>query len=227
VAVVEAPYHVATFARRVPFDLVTGPDGDCPLLAPVAAAARAIRRVARVAGGSASEIRAAIAGGQTPVTAPTAPPPPDLRSVKRGLSPNRSLATVNGCFDVLHVGHARFLAAARAYADQLVVLVNDDASVRRYKGPERPVFPLPFRLQALGMFASVTAAVGFAEDDPLAALRALRPDVHVKGGRYEPERVRAEEEVLRQWGGRVAFGELVAGHSTSRLIRAAQGKSET
>ena len=126
--------------------------------------------------------------------------------------------TVNGCFDILHVGHLRFLADARAMGGTLTVLINDDASVARYKGPTRPVFPEAFRETALRALDSVDAVVTFAEDEPLAAMARVKPDIHVKGGSFEPERVRHERELVAQWGGRLVGTPMVEGFSTSAYI---------
>ncbi len=127
--------------------------------------------------------------------------------------------TVNGCFDILHVGHLRFLADARAMGGTLTVLINDDASVARYKGPTRPVFPEAFRETALRALDSVDAVVTFAEDEPLAAMARVKPDIHVKGGSFEPERVRHESELVAQWGGRLVGTPMVEGFSTSAYIQ--------
>ena len=111
--------------------------------------------------------------------------------------------TVNGCFDILHVGHLRFLEEARLLGDSLTVLINSDASVARYKGPTRPVFPEPFRMAALQALRQVDAVEIFSGDTPLEDLKRLKPGIHVKGGSYEPERVREERELIESWGGAV------------------------
>lgn len=131
--------------------------------------------------------------------------------------------TVNGCFDILHVGHYRFLERARAMGDSLTVLINDDASVARYKGPTRPVFPLAFRRAALMSLDVVDDAAPFAGDTPLAMLAELKPDIHVKGGSFEPDRVRQERELLESWGGRLVGTPMEEGFSTSGYIRKAMG----
>ena len=131
---------------------------------------------------------------------------------------DRILVTVNGCFDILHLGHLRLLAQARRMGDELMVLINDDESVSAYKGPSRPVFPASFRLSALQALDSVALAYPFPGDNPLELLARIKPDIHVKGGTYEEERVRAERELLAGWGGRVEFCPLVEGYSTTDLI---------
>ena len=128
------------------------------------------------------------------------------------------MALANGCFDVLHVGHVRYLAGARAEADVLVVGVNGDASVRRLKGPGRPLLPEDDRAAAWWpRCASVDHVVVFPEDDVGALLLALRPDVHCKGTDYTPDTV-PERDVVRSYGGRVAIVGDPKDHDTRRLI---------
>jgi rfaE bifunctional protein nucleotidyltransferase chain/domain len=129
----------------------------------------------------------------------------------------RTVALANGCFDVLHVGHVRYLAGARAEADVLVVGVNGDDSVRRLKGPGRPLLPEEDRAVLVGALESVDHVVVFPEDDVGALLLALRPDVHCKGTDYAPDTV-PEREVVRSYGGRVAIVGDPKEHDTSRLI---------
>lgn len=129
--------------------------------------------------------------------------------------------TVNGCFDILHVGHLRFLAEARMMGDSLTVLINSDASVARYKGPARPVFPQAFRTMALKALAAVDEVVVFDGDNPLDEIRQLRPSLHVKGGSYEPDRVRQERELVESWGGRLVCTPMVNGFSTTGFINKA------
>ncbi len=157
----------------------------------------------------------------TPVRIPqhiTTATEPDLDKLSFWRRQGRKIATVNGCFDILHLGHAEMLAGARGKTDELIVLVNDDASVRAYKGEGRPVFPAEFRLQALASLEPVSLAIPFSGDNPLNMLAQVRPDLHIKGGTYERERVRAETELLESWGGRVEFRPLVEGYSTTRLV---------
>lgn len=129
----------------------------------------------------------------------------------------RTVALANGCFDVLHVGHVRYLAGARAEADVLVVGVNDDASVRRLKGPGRPLLPQEDRALLVAALACVDHVVVFAEDDVSALLLALRPDVHCKGTDYAPETV-PERDVVRSYGGRVAIVGGPKDHDTRRIV---------
>ena len=133
------------------------------------------------------------------------------------------LVTINGCFDLLHIGHLRILGQARLRGDRLIVLVNDDESVRRYKGPARPVFPIVFRRTALLMLEPVSAVLPFSGDNPLAELEKIAPDVHVKGGSFEENRVLAERELVESKGGSLVTLPFVAGYSSTRLVQSMKG----
>jgi rfaE bifunctional protein nucleotidyltransferase chain/domain len=132
-------------------------------------------------------------------------------------SAGRTVALANGCFDVLHVGHVRYLAGAKAEADVLVVGVNGDGSVRRLKGPGRPLVPEDDRALMVAALSSVDHVVVFPEDDVGALLLALRPDVHCKGTDYAPDTV-PERDVVRSYGGRVAIVGDRKDHDTRRLV---------
>ncbi len=129
----------------------------------------------------------------------------------------RTIALANGCFDVLHVGHARYLAGAKAEADVLVVAVNGDESVRRLKGPGRPVLPAVDRAVLVGAFRAVDHVVVFEGDDVREVLLALAPDVHCKGTDYTTETV-PERDVVRSYGGRVAIVGDPKDHATRTLL---------
>lgn len=128
-----------------------------------------------------------------------------------------TVVTTNGCFDLLHVGHLAVLRQAKAQGDILVVLVNDDDSVRRLKGPSRPIVLAAERAELLAALELVDYVVLFAEDTPERALAAIKPDVHVKGGDYRPEDLH-EAAVVEENGGRIVIVDLVPGHSTSGMI---------
>jgi rfaE bifunctional protein nucleotidyltransferase chain/domain len=134
----------------------------------------------------------------------------------------RQVAFANGCFDVLHVGHVRYLEGARAEADVLVVGVNGDASVTRLKGPGRPVLPEADRALLVAALRSVDHVVVFPEDDVSRLLLALRPDVHCKGTDYTPETV-PERDVVRSYGGRIAIVGDPKNHDTRALIARVRG----
>ncbi|MEB2284013.1 MAG: D-glycero-beta-D-manno-heptose 1-phosphate adenylyltransferase [Polyangiaceae bacterium UTPRO1] len=124
----------------------------------------------------------------------------------------------NGCFDILHVGHVRYLAAARESGDLLVVGLNSDASVRRlHKGPERPLVPEAARAEVVAALAAVDWVTIFDEDTPADLIAAIQPDVLVKGADWAPDRV-VGREIVEARGGRVVLVPLVAGFSTTSLI---------
>jgi rfaE bifunctional protein nucleotidyltransferase chain/domain len=129
----------------------------------------------------------------------------------------RRIVTTNGCFDILHWGHIKYLFAARALGDVLICGVNADASVKRLKGPTRPINDQKSRALALGGLAATDYVVVFEEDTPVRFLKSVRPDIHVKGGDYEgkdiPERV-----VMEVLGGEVVCIPLVEGFSTTATI---------
>jgi len=124
----------------------------------------------------------------------------------------------NGCFDLLHVGHVRYLHAARDLGGKLVVAVNSDASVRALKGSGRPLMPAGERAEILAALADVDAVVIFPENDVRAIIREIRPDFHAKGTDYTAESVPEREEV-EACGGRVAIVGDPKDHSASEIIR--------
>jgi rfaE bifunctional protein nucleotidyltransferase chain/domain len=130
----------------------------------------------------------------------------------------KKIAFANGHFDLLHVGHLRYLRAARAEGDALVVAINDDGSVARLKGPGRPVVPAAERAELLAALEPVDFVVVFQGDSPAPLLAELRPDVHCKGTDYgSPERV-PEHGTVRAYGGRTALVGDPKDHATSDLI---------
>jgi rfaE bifunctional protein nucleotidyltransferase chain/domain len=134
----------------------------------------------------------------------------------------KTVALANGCFDVLHVGHVRYLQGARREADVLVVGVNGDDSVRRLKGPGRPVLGEQDRALLVAAVRAVDHVVVFAGDDVKGLLLALRPDVHCKGTDYTPETV-PEKDVVRSYGGRVAIVGDPKDHDTRSLLQRIRG----
>lgn len=128
----------------------------------------------------------------------------------------------NGVFDLLHPGHVDVLVGARARGEALVVGLNSDASVRRIKGPDRPVRSESERAYVLASLAAVDAVVVFDEDTPISLIMRLRPDVLVKGGDYTPETMVGAREVAG-WGGEVAVIPLTPGQSTTRILEKLRG----
>jgi D-beta-D-heptose 7-phosphate kinase / D-beta-D-heptose 1-phosphate adenosyltransferase len=131
-----------------------------------------------------------------------------------------TVVATGGCFDLLHAGHVRSLEAARALGDCLIVCLNSDASVRRLKGPDRPLVPQRDRAAVLEALAHVDAVAIFDEDEPSAILRSLRPHVWAKGGDYAARDL-PEAEALREWGGHTVLVRHVPGRSTTGLIEEA------
>jgi rfaE bifunctional protein nucleotidyltransferase chain/domain len=140
---------------------------------------------------------------------------PRLRAA--ATSAGRTVALANGVFDLFHVGHLRYLQGARDEADQLVVAVNSDHSTRLNKGPDRPLVPEAERAEIVAGLACVDFVVLFDSKDVVPVIRALRPDVHVKGTDYTPETIPEASEV-RAYGGRVAVAGDPKEHSTTELL---------
>jgi D-beta-D-heptose 7-phosphate kinase/D-beta-D-heptose 1-phosphate adenosyltransferase len=129
------------------------------------------------------------------------------------------VVATGGCFDLVHAGHAKTLSAARALGDCLVVCLNSDSSVRRLKGPQRPIMSQEDRLDLLLALECVDAVLIFDQDTPEQALRQLEPDLWVKGGDYSAEEL-PETELVRSWGGQTVIVPFVPGRSTSTLASA-------
>lgn len=136
----------------------------------------------------------------------------------------RSLVFTNGVFDLLHPGHVDVLLASRQQGDALLVGVNSDASVRRIKGPSRPVRSEMERAIVVAALAMVDAVVLFEQDTPLDLIRTLEPDVLVKGGDYAESNIVGAAEV-RARGGRVVIVPLTPGHSTTAIVEKLRGIS--
>jgi non-canonical purine NTP pyrophosphatase (RdgB/HAM1 family) len=157
--------------------------------------------------------------GREPPSSESAPVLEMAEAVRRfGRPRDFRLVFTNGCFDLLHAGHVHGLQAARAMGDRLVVGLNSDASVRRLKGPGRPIVPLEDRSRTLAALRVVDAVVVFDEETPERLIGALSPDVLVKGADYE-EREVAGADAVREAGGEVHLLPLLAGRSTSELLR--------
>ncbi len=229
-----APVSVPARAREV-FDVSGAGDTVIATLAlahasglPLAASVRVANAAAGVvvsklgtASANIAEVMHELASGDAPNGAAAVGPLPAARVaslVAHWKDQGLSVGFTNGCFDILHAGHVSLLAAARGACDRLVVAVNDDASVRRLKGPSRPVNPLGSRAAVLAAIRHVDAVTSFADDTPRALIAELRPDVLVKGSDYTVDRVVGAELVPR-----VVLVDLVDGHSTTAIIRKASG----
>lgn len=140
-------------------------------------------------------------------------------------SEGKTVVFTNGVFDILHVGHLRYLQQARALGDALFVGVNADASVRRLgKGPERPINPEAERAELLLGLKCVDAVCVFEEDTPVELIRAVQPSIHCKGGDYSSPEALPETAVVREYGGEVVILSLVPGRSTTDVVKKLQEK---
>jgi len=141
-----------------------------------------------------------------------------VRAVREAQAAGRRVVFTNGCFDLLHRGHVRYLEQARSLGDLLVVAVNSDASVRRLKGAGRPVVPADQRAEVLAALAAVDLVLIFDERDPGRVIRTLRPDVLVKGGDWPVDQI-VGADFVRSTGGLVRSLAYVEGTSSTALIR--------
>lgn len=124
----------------------------------------------------------------------------------------------NGCFDLLHVGHVRYLRGAKTLGDKLVLALNTDESIRRLKGPQRPLMSLEDRLGVLSQFEMIDFVTAFEEDTATPLLLALKPDIQAKGTDYTPDNV-PEKDTVASYGGRVAVVGDPKDHSSKDLIK--------
>ena len=142
-----------------------------------------------------------------------------IARIARDREQGRTVAFANGCFDLLHVGHVRYLEASASEGDRLVVAVNDDESVRRLKGPNRPALPASDRAELVAALRGVDYVVIFSEPTVTPLIERLRPDVHCKGTDYTVETV-PERETVQAYGGRIAIVGGPKDHSTRGLLAA-------
>ena len=147
--------------------------------------------------------------------------PARLRLLREG---GRRIVFTNGCFDLLHAGHVRYLQAARELGDALVLGLNSDSSVKRLKGASRPLVPEEDRAIMLSALESVSLVVIFGEDTPDALIREVMPDVLVKGGDYKAEEIVGYDTVTQN-GGRVGIIPFVEGCSTTNLVNLIRERS--
>ena len=144
-------------------------------------------------------------------------PPADLENaVQKWRSEGKTIATLNGSFDLMHAGHLEIIYEASKQADILLVALNSDASIQKYKSPKRPIIPLEYRLRMMAALAFVDYVTWFEETDPCALLEKVRPDVHVNGAEYGHDCI--EADVVKKHGGKIHIVQLVPGLSTSRII---------
>lgn len=225
------PQHLAASAREV-YDVTGAGDTVIAVMAGCLSAGLPLSESARFANQAAGIVVAKL--GTASVTPaelraiPTSEPRPSnktgvmsesdlLVEIEQAKLTGQRVVMTNGCFDILHPGHVSYLQQASAQGDLLVVAVNDDDSVRRLKGPSRPVNPIADRMAILAALACVEFVVPFSEDTPARLIEAVAPDVLVKGGDYKVEEIAGHESVLAR-GGRVITLDFVEGHSTSGML---------
>lgn len=138
----------------------------------------------------------------------------DIPRIRQG----KKLVTTNGTFDILHVAHLRILQEAKRFGDVLLVLVNSDASVRLNKGTGRPIIPEDERMEVLAGLACVDYVLKFGDKEVLSLLEVIKPDVHVKGGTFVPERVAMERELVESYGGKHVCLPEYKGYSVTKII---------
>ncbi|KPK43016.1 MAG: glycerol-3-phosphate cytidylyltransferase [Omnitrophica WOR_2 bacterium SM23_29] len=130
----------------------------------------------------------------------------------------KKIAFTNGCFDILHYGHVNYLQKAKRLADILVVAINTDSSVKRIKGKDRPVINLKDRISTVAALESVDFVTSFNQDTPLNLIKLLKPDILVKGGDWNKNKI-VGKDVVESVGGRVIKLPYVKGHSSSKIIK--------
>jgi len=144
--------------------------------------------------------------------------PDAKKEVERLRSKNKKIVFTNGCFDILHVGHARYLYAAREMGDLLIVAMNSDRSVKAIKGPDRPIMNQSERSEMLASLECVDMVIMFNEDNPMELIRYLMPDILVKGGDWKEEDI-IGADVVKAAGGQVRSIPFIKGYSTSDIIK--------
>ena len=144
--------------------------------------------------------------------------PETKKEIDRLKAEGKRIIFTNGCFDILHPGHTRYLFAARQLGDHLIVAVNSDSSVKAIKGPGRPVLPQEERAEVLAALACVDGVVIFHEDNPLKVIKYLMPDILAKGGDWEEDEI-IGADVVKKSGGKVRRIEYVYGFSTTEIIK--------
>ena len=146
-----------------------------------------------------------------------------LRDLERARKAGKKIVFTNGCFDLIHSGHARILKQAKNLGDVLVVALNSDASVRRLKGPSRPILSLKERAELIECLKPVDYVVSFSEDTPFNIIRKIRPHILIKGGDWKGGTI-VGGDVVRKEGGKVVSGLFVKGRSTSQIIGKIRGR---
>jgi len=143
-----------------------------------------------------------------------------LEVIKVIKSENKTLITTNGCFDIIHVGHVRYLKQAKQLGDILIIALNTDYSVKQLKGSSRPINNENDRAEILASLNPVDYVILFNEETPANLLKSIKPDIHVKGGDYDINTL-PESKVIQEAGGKIVFMPLVDGKSTTSIIEKA------
>jgi len=146
-----------------------------------------------------------------------------VKRLKADHTANRRIVMTNGCFDVIHAGHVRYLRSARSLGDRLIVALNDDDSVRRLKGSGRPVYPLAERAEILSAFPFINYLTSFSTESVLPLIHQLRPDVLAKGGDYPISQV-VGYRFVRGYGGEVVVLDHAEGRSTTETLKVVSGR---
>lgn len=146
-----------------------------------------------------------------------------VREVRRLRRRGKSIAFTNGCFDLLHAGHLEYLEKVKSRADVLIVALNSDRSVRRLKGPGRPLVPEGERARLVAALRPVDFVTIFSEPTPLKAIRAVQPDLLAKGGDWKAKAI-VGREIVEGRGGKVLVIPYLKGHSTTGLVRRIRGR---
>ena len=147
----------------------------------------------------------------------------ELKNIVEGLKKqNKKIVTTNGVFDILHIGHIRYLKEAKKLGNVLIVAINSDSSVKKIKGPKRPLNNENDRAEALAALECVNFVTIFNEENPIKILEKIKPDIHVKGGDYKISQV-IEKNVVEKNHGKIALIPEVKGYSTTDLIKRIAG----
>lgn len=143
--------------------------------------------------------------------------PEELHSKVAGIrAQNHTIATLNGSFDLMHAGHLQIIYEASLTANTLIVALNSDSSIKKYKSSQRPIIPLEYRLQLMAALAFVDYVTWFEETDPCRLLEIIKPDVHVNGAEYGENCI--EADIVKNNGGKIHIVKLVPGLSTSMIL---------
>lgn len=140
-----------------------------------------------------------------------------LQMVNKIRQEGKTIATLNGSFDLIHAGHLQIIYEASLQADVLIVALNSDQSIKKYKSPLRPIIPLQYRLQMMSALGFVNYVTWFEETDPRTLLNLIKPNVHVNGSEYGENCI--EAETVKSHGGRLHIVKLVPGLSTSQILK--------